>query len=157
MKPHSPRQRTEALLLEPFKWLANELGLPYKSGQGGANRISISKSAYFQFGDLHVDLPDRIVVVEVESAGGVTNLAKYWEALASGRIAKPLKLLHVFLQKSANDYEAHLLVWRFLQEQMSVRLGRRWEALCATTTGTSHEELQIAVEQFHYLLTHNAV
>ncbi len=142
------RQKTEAIALAPFKELAAQLGLPYETGQGRANRLHIEGNVYFQFGDLRVELPQCTVVVEVESAGGVTNLAKYWECLESRRVEKPIKLLHVFLQKSANDYEAHLVVWRFLADRMKLALGSQWDAQCVTSRGTSEENLDSALRLF---------
>jgi len=150
------RQNTEALALVPFKALIEELGLTYDSGQGSTNRITIKENVYFQFGDLRVKLPRCTVVVEVESAGGVTNLAKYWESFASQRVEKPIKLLHVFLQKSANDYEAHLVVWRFLAAQMAQSLGSKWEAHCLVARGTSDQELAASLALFRRWLQENA-
>ena len=39
-------------------------------------------------------------------------------------------MIHLSLQKSENDYAAHLLVWRFLDERMSKALGSGWAATC---------------------------
>jgi len=150
------RRKTEALALAPFKALAETLGFEYISGQGGSNRLAIQKSVYFQFGDLRVELPRCTVVVEVESAGGVTNLAKYWECFESRRVEKPIKLLHIFLQKSANDYEAHMLVWRFLASQMEQRLSSQWELHCATCRETSEAGLESALGVFRGWLEQNA-
>lgn len=150
------RQKTEALALAPFKAVAERLGLAYSFGQGGGNRLPIQPNVYFQFGDLRVELPHCTVVVEVESAGGVTNLVKYWESLETRRVEKPIKLLHVFLQKSVNDYEAHIIVWRFLAAQMQRSLGSQWEAHCAKSRGTSEESLAPALTQFQRWLEENA-
>lgn len=142
------RQRTEALALAPFKAIAEELGYDYYTGQNGGNRLAIQRNVYFQFGDLRIELPSHTVVVEVESAGGVTNLVKYWESVESRRNEKPIKLLHVFLQKSVNDYEAHLLVWRFLWTKMQGALGAKMEARCLCARGTSEANLASALAVF---------
>lgn len=150
------RQRTEAAALAPFKAIAEELGHEYCSGQSGGNRLPIQRNVYFQFGDLRVDLPGHTVVVEVESAGGVTNLVKYWECIESKRNEKPIKLLHVFLQKSVNDYEAHLLVWRFLWAKMHESLGPKLEAQCLRARGTSEAHLAPALAVFRGWLQEDA-
>lgn len=103
-------------------------------------------------------MPEHTVVVEVESAGGVTNLAKYWEATARGRVDKPVKLLHVFLQKSTNDYASHMVVWEFLNARMGEALGPRWEATHCVARGTSKEDLAVALAIFgSWLPRHAAV
>jgi len=81
--------------------------------------------SYFQFGDLRVDLPAYHLVVEVESARGVTNLVKYWYCIEEGFITKSIKLLHLFAQGSENDYIRHLLPWNSLQAKMNNSLGER--------------------------------
>ena len=72
------RTNFERLALRPFEDAARAASHVFFKGQGLANRVAISRQVYWQFGDLRVDLPDRRVIVEVESAGGVTNLLKYW-------------------------------------------------------------------------------
>ena len=52
-------------------------------------------SRQFQFGDLRIETGTATIVVEAESAGGVTNLAKYRPFLAA-RPAKRLVLGHLF-------------------------------------------------------------
>lgn len=152
----TPRQKTEALALAPFKAVLDGLGLPHFTGQLAPNRLLIQPNVYFQFGDLRVELPTHTVVVEVESAGGVTNLAKYWEAVVTGRVSKPVKLLHVFLRKSENDYEAHMIIWRFLATQMERSLSSRWEARCVSARSASAEGLAPALEVFRGWLEHGA-
>src|SRR3954452_7303983 len=68
-------------------------GIEVFSGQGGGNRFGLSGweltlGQQFQFGDLRVETPTTTVVVEVESGGGIGNLAKYWPLLATGAIGK---------------------------------------------------------------------
>lgn len=142
------QQKTETLALAPFKAIVADRELECVTGQGGANRLAIDGAVYYQFGDLRVELPEHTLVVEVESAGGVTNLAKYWEAVARARVAKPVKLLHVFLQKSANDYASHIVVWQFLNARMGEALGGRWEARHCVARGTSVQDLAGALAIF---------
>jgi hypothetical protein len=120
------RQKIEAELLRPFIEVVQRRGLTHSMGQGSKNQVPIRPRVYFQFGDLRVELPHCTLLVEVESSGGVTNLAKYWEIIETCRIDKPVRLLHVFRQKSINDYEAHLVIWRFLSEKMKQALGPRF-------------------------------
>src|SRR5258708_2325863 len=83
----------------------------FNTGQSDNNRIAKQgkkNQSYFQFGDLRVNAPNRYIIVEVESAGGATNLVKYWYCLANGIIDKPIYLLHIFAQASDEDYLSHL-------------------------------------------------
>lgn len=146
------RQQLEAQALQPFTAVATELGLACVRGQGLANRLPIKPNVYFQFGDLRVECPTTTIVVEVESSGGVTNLAKYWESFESGRIEKPIRLLHLFRQKSVNDYEAHLVVWRFLSARMEAALGPRFECRCGTYRDGSPGSLAPALDIFRQWL-----
>lgn len=137
------RQKIEAELLRTFIEAVQRRGLAHFLGQGAGNQIPIKPPrVYFQFGDLRVDLPQCILLVEVESSGGVTNLAKYWEIIETCRINKPVRLLHLFRQKSINDYEAHLVIWRFLSEKMKVALGPRFD--CALHVYRDGEPASIA-------------
>src|SRR5437867_11979299 len=115
----STRVKLESIALEPFVALVVQRGLTCAMGQGVGNRVALEGNVYFQFGDLRVDLPSRHLIVEVESAGGVTNLVKYWQCLDKGMIKKPVFLLHLFRQVSVNDYRSHIELWRFLAERMS--------------------------------------
>jgi hypothetical protein len=121
----------ESIALERFEAVARDLRLPFERGQGKDNRIPITEcgvGVYYQRGDLRVELPEATVVVEVESSGGVTNLAKYWECFEAGRLTKPIRLLHLFRQKSVNDYASHIVVWKFLARKMARELGDRFTA-----------------------------
>lgn len=150
------RQKLEARALEPFIAAAREVGLQCSQGQGLANRLPLSPKVYFQFGDLRVELPKLTIVVEVESSGGVTNLAKYWESFDSGRIMKPVKLLHLFRQKSINDYEAHLVVWRFLSARMRAELGPRFHCEWSVYREGSVDSLAPALAIFRRWLHEDA-
>lgn len=75
------------------------------------------------------------MVVEYESAAGVTNLVKYWPLLASGSISKGFIIVHVFQVGGEGDYLSHRLLWAFLADRMTVDLARQgierpsaWEA-----------------------------
>lgn len=142
------RQKLEQQALRPFVDAATDAGLQCCQGQGLTNRLSLKPNVYFQFGDLRIELPTLTIIVEVESSGGVTNLAKYWESFDSGRIAKPVKLLHLFRQKSVNDYEAHLVVWRFLSARMQAELAPRFSCESSTYREGCPETLAPALATF---------
>ncbi len=155
MNRHKPESKPEPLLLKHFKVILDELGISYLSGQGLNNRMPEGPSPSFQFGDLRIELPEYTIVVEVESSGGVTNLAKYWESIELCRVNKSIKLIHVFLQKSKNDYESHLALWSFLNAKMQKELGQKWAGYCFRTTGPSPGALEPALTQFRRILTEN--
>jgi hypothetical protein len=140
-----PRISHETFALKRFREIAQSQGLAVQSGQHSSNRIAIDGNVYYQFGDLRVELPQVTVIVEVESSGGTTNLAKYWECYESGRLVKPMKLLHLFRQKSINDYESHMVVWRFLCEKMHDALGMRFEGRWLTYQDSSQSSLDQAL------------
>lgn len=142
------RTSHEAFVLKSFRELAEALGHEPVGGQSASNRIPITGGVYFQFGDLRVVLPQQTLIIEVESSGGVTNLAKYWECYGSGRLTKPVKLLHIFGQKSLNDYESHMVVWRFLCNKMQVALGGKFEGHCVTYQHGSQQSLETALSIF---------
>lgn len=92
-------------------------------GQGKANRIDVpgwglSVLQQFQFGDLRLESDRCRVVVEFESAGGVTNLAKYWPLLRDGLDDKRFLLIHLYFVGSEGDYIAHRRLWNFLIDLM---------------------------------------
>ncbi|MDR2710867.1 MAG: hypothetical protein LBB65_06015 [Burkholderiales bacterium] len=149
------RQKIEARALEPFKAAANERGLPFHHGQGHENRLPIRRNVYFQFGDLRVEMPGVTVIVEVESGGGITNLVKYWEAIASQRLNKPVRLLHLFRQTSENDYAAHIKIWKFLFPLMKESLGEMFDGACMAYREGAPESLEPAVSLFKQWLQEN--
>ena len=144
------RTSYEQQAMSRFRDVAERYGLHVYQGQGASNRIPVRGKTYFQFGDLRVDMPDSHVVVELESAGGVTNLVKYWYCVEQGLIAKPVRLLHVFRQVSAADYVSHLLLWDFLCGEMMRALGRRFAA--KQYTYTTDSDLGSALRDFERLL-----
>jgi len=116
-------------------------GVAVSSGQGGDNRLAApgldrDRQHSWQFGDIRFESPLATVVVEFESAGGVTNLAKYWPYLRSKQSGKRFVLAHVFRIQTANDLITHRRLWEFLVERMRADLAREtglqfpddWEA-----------------------------
>ena len=128
INPERQRRDLEQQALRRFREIAGHHSISVFSGQGLDNRIAPMGRSYFQFGDLRVDMTMCHLVVEVESAGGVTNLVKYWYCIEEGFVTKPIKLLHLFAQASENDYISHLLLWDSLQAKMNDVLGERFAA-----------------------------
>jgi hypothetical protein len=115
MKP--ARRNIEAECLVAFEEVLQELQRVVDGrGYCGDNRFdpgfNLVGQQRFQFGDLRVALDDRIVVVEVESGGGLTNLVKYWPLAETS--TRPILLLHAFGQGSVNDYLSHLRLWDYV-------------------------------------------
>jgi hypothetical protein len=139
----------ESEALARFQAIATSYGHEHFSGQGLKNRIIIAGNVYHQFGDLRVDLPWCTLIVEVESSGnGTTNLVKYRESFESGRLKKPMKLLHIFRQVSANDYQAHMVVWRFLFPKIQASLGEKFEGHLLTYRDGIPSSLDSALSLF---------
>lgn len=118
-------------------------GVTTFSGLAAPNRVDpgwdLPANQRFQFGDLRIEAPGATIVVEFESAGGVTNLVKYWPLLLRRSHPKRFVLAHVFRIVSANDYIAHRRLWEFLVERMrddldrhGVSWGEAWEARAFT-------------------------
>lgn len=118
------RANLEQEILSKFIKVAKKHRYVPISGQGNSNRIRLAGNIYFQFGDLRVETESRQVAIEVETAGGVTNLVKYWYCLseAQEQIRKPIVLLHIFRTHSENDYGSHLLLWDYLYDRMTRHL-----------------------------------
>jgi hypothetical protein len=100
----SPRASYERLAVDAaVAELAAIPEIEVHRGQGGSNRFSVpgwntATNQAFQLGDLRVETPSTTIVVEYESAAGLTNLVKYWPLLASnlGPPAKRFVIVHVF-------------------------------------------------------------
>jgi len=122
------RDNLEEQALKRFEAIARRCGYEVFKGQGSDNRIVLKGNNYFQFGDLRVRAGTHYVVIEAESAGGVTNLVKYWYCLERKHIAKPMILLHLFRQTTPGDYASHLALWDFLYNRMSDALADRIRA-----------------------------
>jgi hypothetical protein len=150
-----PRVNYEAEVILLFEQVARRLGVTVTKGQCMANRLPVGK-VYCQFGDLRVDLPTAHVVVEVESAGGLTNLVKYWRCIATGQIRRRVHLLHVFRQASANDYGSHIELWGFLSSKMQAELVGNFDCALFTYRDATPASLQAALQHFERLLTAGA-
>lgn len=97
------------------------------------NRVYLNEGnhkSYFEFGDMRLEFKKSRIIIEVDTAGGVTNLVKYFFMLESpkefdfGKIEqeKDTRLLHIFVCKSENDYLAHRKLWEYLYNNMKLKL-----------------------------------
>lgn len=106
----------------------------------------------FQFGDLRIELEDRHVVVETESAGGTTNLDKYWPVVPE--IQKAVLLLHLFPGGSQNNLISHLKLWDFIYERIRADLAcERFDAWRFVYSSGDNDSLAPALRQFERCLT----
>ena len=149
------RKDLEAEALAPFVEMAEARGLEVFRGQGAHNRLFLGGNNYFQFGDLRVETAGASVVVETESGGGVTNLAKYWYWIQRNSPAKKLSLVHLFKQNSEHDYVAHLELWDFLAAEMRKDLAGKFSAcrFCFMRV----DDLGPALDEFARLLDSDGV
>jgi hypothetical protein len=147
------RKSHESVALAKFKDIAKAFGYESESSQRSRNRIPIAGNVYYQFGDLRVELPNKTIIIEVESSGGVTNLAKYWECIDAGRINKQLMLLHIYRQVSANDYKSHMLVWKFLCKKMEEAHPEKFQGKLVTYEAGNIASLKSAYETFESWLS----
>ena len=139
-------------------------------GMAAANRAvpdgwTLSALQSFQFGDLRLESSTVRVVVEVESAGGVTNLAKYWPLLGSSLREKRFVLIHLFMISSRGDYLAHREIWTFLRDRMRADLrdrcglewGEGWTAEMLTYgPGSDVDGIAIAANRIREALSESA-
>lgn len=148
------RVNLEQYTLNEFEHVAREFGFPIFKGQTYDNRISLGGNLYFQFGDLRIDTPKNHIVIEVESAGGVTNLVKYWYCLSDEylkrQLLKPVVLLHIYRQASEHDYGSHLELWSFLYNEMSKCNEGQIQARCYTYRQLT--DLEPAMRYFKQIL-----
>lgn len=112
----------------------NDQKVPYFSGQNKKNFVYIDKDSKsgpnFEFGDLRVEFKNVRVIVEVDTAGGVTNLAKYFFMLNEKEKFnfndiepdKSTYLLHIFVCKNETDYLAHRKLWFYIQNNIKNEL-----------------------------------
>ena len=97
-----PRISHERLLLDRLKAVIDPgPRAQVFDGSTAVNRFAVNgwgllPRQQFQFGDLRIETEHVTVIVEIESAGGATNLVKYWPLLASGKLKKRLVIVHVF-------------------------------------------------------------
>jgi predicted RNase H-like nuclease len=130
----SPESAAVARLLDELGTLP---GVAVSRGAGADNRIDVPgwdlpPVGRPQFGDLRLEGPHCRVVVEVETAGGVTNLAKYWPLLRDGLDDKRFVLVHLFHAATPGDYASHHRTWRFLADRMAEDLEARGRGSGAT-------------------------
>lgn len=147
-----PRLNHETEAIAHFEELARRRGYAMFKGQGAGNRLLLAGNAYFQFGDLRVELPECHAVLEVESAGGLTNLVKYWQCIDKGLVIKPIRLVHLFRQASRDDYRSHLDLWHFLADRMRSALGTRFECHLFTYTEPTTMSLRESLSRFEVIL-----
>lgn len=150
------RRDLEKQALTRFIEVASNYTNNFYTGQGDNNRIAKQgkkNQSYFQRGDLSVDTPSRWIIVEVESAGGTTNLVKYWYCLENNFIAKPIYLLHIFAQVSDEDYLSHMNLWEFLKDKMQSALGNKFSGKKYTYRNLA--ELETVVGEFEQILREN--
>ncbi len=158
----SKRRNLETEYLKPFRLVITELNLSEDivfSGYRPNNRFDpgfdLRDIQRFQYGDLRVELTDRIVIIEVESGGGLTNLIKYWPYASQGD--RPIFLLHVFGQGSESDYIAHLRLWDFTwaktEKVMQSESQTSYYARRFTFRKNNPESLNPAIEEFRRCLT----
>lgn len=148
------RRNYEKELLDRIKSdLAELLGVEIHRGRGSRNRLGIpgwdlAGHQQFQFGNLRIESPVCTLVVEVESAGGLTNLIKYWPYLRAAELKKRFVLVHVFRLASENDYVSHQKLWAFTVARMAedllaargLRMGRDWDARLYQYSGTDYPQ-----------------
>ena len=91
-----------------------------------------------------------------ESAGGLTNLVKYWPCIVRGLIRRPVHVLHLFRQASAEDYRSHIELWGFLSARMKSELGELFDCALFTYAKPVELELRPALEHFESLLATGA-
>ena len=154
LEPPRKRVSHEAELLKALQDSISDLGFIGTGGQRANNRFDVPgwdlpRMQRFQYGDFRIELPAATVIVETESAGGVTNLVKYWPLLRSGTLATRLLIMHVYMLTSHADYIAHRKLWSFLVERMAEDLAAsgcdrpaRWDAhLITYRTGGQLQEV----------------
>ena len=119
------RKNLEQQALNQFEDIAKKHGYRIFKKQGLDNRIPVESNTFFQFGDLRVETKTHYIVIEVESAGGITNLVKFWYCIKKrpNIVKKPIILMHIFRQSSSADYGSHLALWDFMWGQMKDTIG----------------------------------
>ena len=138
----------------------NKKGLKIYTGQKGYNRVSLSNyehsHSYFEFGDLRLEFDRSRMIVEVDTAGGVTNLVKYYYMLNepdqfnfSDIIPDKITyLLHIFVCKDGNDYLAHRRLWLYLSRKLEATNFRADMEIW----NTNDSESQIVESKFKHIL-----
>lgn len=108
-------------------------GLRIYTGQKIYNRVELrnyeNSHSYFEFGDLRLEFNSSRIIVEVDTAGGVTNLAKYYYMLNEPdqfnfkdiTPGKMTYMLHIFVCNGQNDYYAHRRLWGYLSQKLEAK------------------------------------
>ena len=132
-------------MLNLFEKVATKLQYNPKIGNSKKNRMS-GNNIWFEFGDLRVQRHMHHVIIEIENAGGVTNLAKYWYCIKKGLVRpdRPVVLFHLFYKGSDNDYDSHKKLWEFLWEQIKSDVGNKIEASCYSYRNLKDLDLVLA-------------
>ena len=138
--------------LATFEKVARDIGHRVFKGQNRDNRLQLKNGTYFEFGDRRVETSICHVIVEHETAGGVTNLAKYWYCIDQGIIKKPIVLFHVYqVAPTKSDYASHLALWDFLWLRMrNALLKGAMTAKCYAYS--NQDQLKKALEEFEECL-----
>ncbi len=121
-------------LIGLVKDFQNDQKVEYFSGQKKGNLVFLGKDSNsgpnFEFGDLRVEFENARVIVEVDTAGGITNLAKYFfmlnkpddfnfeEIEPKNQRKKYTYLLHIFVCLDDTDYRAHRELWCYINESL---------------------------------------
>jgi len=148
-----PRKSYEAEAIQALSDLVGTTPTVPTSGMGLGNRIApaawgLPPRQAFQFGDLRYVTDHCWVVVEFESAGGVTNLVKYWPMLDGELDERRFVLIHVMRIGSEQDYVAHRTLWHDLAHRMLSTSTRAhpWEAHLVTYGHPSADGLERAAD-----------
>ena len=137
--PALPQVWTEKIIVEHLRAAVASVfpDAEMWSGKGGGRWFApadwqLTGMRQFQYGDFRLETPELVAVVEIDTAGGVTNLVKYWPYLKTRPPAlagRRFRLAHLFALGSTNDYATHLRLWDFLAERMREDLVTLdWEA-----------------------------
>jgi len=122
------------------------------SGLKRENRIYINNPySYFEFGDVRCETESYYIIVEIESAGDITNLVKFWYCIEQELIKnpKPIILFHFYKQNSPNDYKSRLELWNFLyNKKISKELKEdKFKAYCYTDFEKMKKDLERILEE----------
>jgi hypothetical protein len=112
--------------LQHFDQVLAELSLP-SSKMKSDHGLGLKAHQQYEFGDLHVSLKDRILIVEVDVGGAacVYNLCKYWplaRLLSSTNNSegdcRPILIIYALAKSSADDFICHSNVFAFLSDRI---------------------------------------
>jgi len=143
------RRNLEKPVIDLFEAVARQYPGDIKRGQSKENQVP---GTQFQFGDLRVNAPSCYILIEVESAGGVTNLVKYWYCLEEHKISQPIRLLHIYSLVTDESWKSHLDLWRSLSGKMKAALGNMFVTTDEPYTYKTAEDLDGIVKDFDRIL-----